>query len=409
MNEKILENWAKLVLKKGVNLKEGENLLIKGEHIHIGAALALEKEGYKLGAKIVLTELDHPESLKNRVTYQKDEYLAEAPTYTKSKIDAYVNEKWSTVMIGGMEHPHIYEDMDQTKNATITKKYRELTKSFSDARMCGECAWTVTALPTPNWAAQIFEQEPSEELTKKLWEVMIPIYRLDHADPAKAWDEHSKNLHDRCKFLDDSNIDHVHFTGPGTDLKIYMSSLSRWTGGEWEMEGSKNFLPNIPTEEVFTTPDFRKTTGKVSVTRPVNVLGNQVYGAWFEFKDGEVVDYGAKERKDMLDQFFKIDPKAKRLGEVALVDVESPIYKADKTFYSILFDENAACHIALGKGITMGIRGGDKMSKEELEAIGYNDSLLHTDFMIGSPEVSVTAITKDKKEIKIIDSGTFVI
>ncbi len=409
MNEKIFRNWARLVLKTGVNLQNGENLIIRGEQIQWEAAMALEIEAYKMGAKNIVTDLEHPQSLKNRVMYQKECYLEELPSYTKVKIDTCVAEKWSTIFIGGLEYPHLYEDMDQKKNAIITKKTREISKKFSDARMAGSCAWTVTALPTPNWAAQVFNKEPSDELTKKLWDIIIPIYRLDKDDPAAAWKNHSQSLHKRCKFLGDANLDHVHFTGPETDLKIYMSSKSKWMGGEWNMPGQKNFMPNIPTEEVFTTPDYRKTEGRVKVTRPVNVLGNQVYGAWFEFKNGEVVSYGAEDRKDMLDQFFNIDPKARRLGEVALVDVDSPIYKANQIFYSILFDENAACHIALGKGITMGVEGGDKMSESELASVGYNDSLLHTDFMIGSPEVSVTGFSTNGKRVEIIKAGKFVI
>ena len=411
MNKEIYEKYARLVLEAGINLQKGQNVRVAAEPVHWEFMLAFERIAYEMGARYVRLDIEHAASAINRSKYQKDEFLGYIPAYLPKTVESYVDERWALVRFDGPEDPEINSQMDQKRNAVNVKAMREVTSSLMEATGAKKCRWNVAALPSAKWAAKVMGGPANEETINKFWQVLIPILRLDQPDPVKAWKDHSKTLEARCKFLNDANLDHVHFTGPDTDLKIYLTAKSFWVGGAMLSEDKKIFFPNLPTEEVFTTPDFSKTHGKVKVTRPVKVLGEAVNGAWFEFDKGQVVNYGAADEKGkaLLTQYFEIDPQAKFLGEVALVDVSSPIYKSEKIFDSILYDENAACHIALGSGIAMAVKGGDDMSEEELKKEGCNKSLLHTDFMIGSEEVSVTGYDRNGKPIAVIKNGNFVI
>ena len=267
-----------------------------------------------------------------------------------------------------------------------------------DACGAGRIPWCVAALPTPEWAAKVMQREASDEAAEALWQTMLPILRLDREDPKAAWRENSDLTERRGIDLTSGNFEIYHFKGPGTDLKVYSNPNHVWEGGDLMSDAGHVFIPNIPTEEVFTTPDWRRTSGRASVTRPVEVLGANVDKAWFEFEGGRVVDYGASEGKEKLDAYFEIDEQARYLGEVALVDSSSPIFQSGKVFHNILYDENAACHIALGSGYPTAVKGGVDMNAEEQSAAGINQSILHTDFMIGSEEVNVIGIAADGTE-----------
>ncbi len=410
MYEKLLDKYADLILETGVKLKEGQNLLIAAEPVHWDFVALLEKKAYERGARYVRPELIHPKSKLARVNYSKKEYLDYIPSYFDKNIDTYVDENWSLISLNGMEEPEIYKEMDQERNSIMQRALLERSMKFSMARIAGNCRWNIAPVPTLKWASQVLGGDTSEQKLEEFWNILIPILKLDQENPIEAWQKHAETLHARRKFLNETNLDYLHFKGEGTDLKIYMNKLGNWMGGAFNSPYDKeNFIPNLPTEEVFTSPDFKKTQGKVKVTRPVEVLGNLVKEAWFKFKDGEVVDYGAKEGKELLEKYFSIDPQAKFLGEVALVDSASPIFKANKIFYSILLDENASCHIALGKGFSLCIQNGENMEEQELIDAGCNKSLLHTDFMIGSETIDVTGFLQNGNELPIIENGRFVI
>jgi len=228
-------------------------------------------------------------------------------------------------------------------------------------------------------------------------------------DPAGFWISHGAELAERAARLNRMRLDSVRFKGPGTDFEVGLAELSEWHGGPDTTRDGRVFCPNVPTEEVFTTPDCRRANGRVAFTRPVLVpiVGKIVEGGWLEFKDGKVVDHGARSGKDVLDTYLNIDEGTGSLGELALVDATSPVFLADRIFYNILFDENAACHIALGSAYAKCLRGGESMSEKELSAAGANSSSAHTDFMIGAPNVDVTGMTREGKEVEIISSGRF--
>ncbi len=409
MDKELLNRYADLILSVGINLQQGDNLLIRAEPIHLYFVDILEKLAYEKGARFIRFKMTASKSTLNRVSYQKEEYLDYIPSDYESTVDAYVDEGWCVISIEGMEDPDIFSEMDQERFAKMQKPLLEKSKKLMRAAMSGPTRWTIAPLPTPGWAAKVFAEKDSKASTEKLWQCLIPILRLNSDNPTKLWKEHLDGLKKRTDYLDSLQLDHLHFEGEGTDLKVYLGEKSCWIGGSLCHNGGLPFLANIPTEEVFSTPDFRKTNGRVQVTRPVKVSGKSVIGSWFEFKNGTVVDFGAQEGKAALEQFFKMDPNAKALGEVALVDVESPIFKTNKIFDSILLDENASCHIALGRGIPLAIVGGDKMDEEQLKDCGCNHSLLHTDFMIGSKQLKVTGIGRDGTKTVIIETGRFTI
>ncbi len=409
MDQKFLERYADLLLGMGVALDEGRALSIACEPVHWDFVNILIKKAYQAGAKYVKVDLQHALAGIYRANYSKEEYLSYVPPYFAAEIETFLDERWSLIRLDGKEDPDIYKMIDQERNGIITKATREVAKPLRNAVGSSKVSWTVAAVPTKAWAAKVMNMEPSDEAVEAFWEVLIPILRLDHEDPVQAWREHSDKLRRRSTFLTESQFDYFHFTGPDTDLKVYMNPRSQWEGGSSISEDGRVFFPNLPTEEVYTTPNFRKTEGRVKVTRPVSVLGDQVEGAWFEFKEGKVVDFGADYGKHIIEQYFEIDPNARYLGEVALVDENSPIARSGKIFHSILFDENASCHIALGSGYPSAIKDGDNLSEEEQREVGCNVSLLHTDFMIGSKDVDVTAYTHDGTAVPIIEKGSFVI
>lgn len=409
MEEQFLRNYARVILTVGVNLQDGQKLLISSEPVHWEFVTILAEEAYKMGAQFVRVEAQHPTLLKARVAHAKESTLDYIPTNLTVDQQTMIDERWALVHLDGMEDPNTFDALDQDRNVVIQKAGRMARRPLSAAMTAGVCSWVNVSVPTEKWAAQILGTNPSPEAVEELWKVFIPILHLDTADPVQSWQDHSDTLKKRGKILSDSRYDYIRFVGPDTDLKIGLTPKSVWAGGVFKSKEGHEFLPNLPTYEVFTTPNYKLAEGRVKVMRPVKVLGSTVENAWFEFKDGGVVDFGASKGRELLEKYFSIDEQSSYLGEVALVDIQSPIFQSGKVFNSILYDENAACHIALGRGLTTGLENGADMSEDELKALGCNMSLQHTDFMVGSPEVSVFGIKEGQPDVTIIKNGEFVI
>jgi aminopeptidase len=399
----MFRKYAKLVLESGVRFKEGQCLAIMGEPVHWELACEIEAEAYRLGAKLVEFDLMHMQSTVNRSLYQREAYLEYFPEFLRKRVSEQIDQRWSFIRLEGIDNPELAKKIDQKRNATTYRARRAITKPLTLAMLEGTCPWCIAPAATAGWARQIGLPDK-----QALWELLWPILRLDREDPGQAWGEQAATLARRTQALNELGIAELRFEGPGTDLRIFVNPLASWEGGGMRTREGTHFMPNLPTEEVYTVPEYRKTEGRVQTTRPVTVLGDQVRGAWFVFSGGRVTDYGAEEGKHLLDEYFGMDPKARFLGEVALVDRSSPIYRSGRIFQSILLDENAACHIALGSGFPSAMTGAPGKSEEELDALGCNKSLVHTDFMIGSESVSVVAHTRDGREVRIIREGNFV-
>lgn len=406
MNSEILNKYADLLLQVGVNVQKGQNVLIKTEPYHHHFANLLAEKAYQLGAKYVDMSFATPGLTKARLAYSTEENLSFVPEYVKAFSDEWAHKDSCLLNVRGSENPDWLADVDQDRNAIIAKAMSDVAEKMRKFAMSDFLKWNVCNVPTPAWGAKVFGGEASAENEKKLWESLIPILRLDQEDPVAAWRQNGEMLFNRANKLNELKLKAVHFKAPNTDLTVEIVNDCGWAGGKSLTPDGQVFVANLPTEEIFTTPNWRKTSGKVRVTKPVEVLGKTVENSWFEFKDGKVTDYGAEKGKEQLDTFFKIDEQARYLGEVALVDSSSPIYKSNTVFHSILLDENASCHIALGAGYTNDLAKED-LSKDQLSERGVNQSILHTDFMIGSDEMNVTGIGHDGTETPILKQGKF--
>lgn len=407
INEQLLRQYAQVILKVGVNLQPGKSVEINSEPVHADFLVILAQEAYKMGARFVRTEAKDPRLLKARIDHSDEQFLPMVPSYLEGELQKMIEESWCYVHIGGQKDPDVLKHVNKDRETVVTKANQKARMPLMHTMMTGKNHWTIAAMPTPGWAAKVFKTSPSDDACQRLWNTMVPILRLDQPDPLRAWTEHARTLVQRSETLNKLGLTSIRFKSPGTDLNVSMMEVGRWMAGNFTDPAGQTFIPNLPTEEVFTTPDFRKTEGKVRVTRPVRVLNDEVRDAWFSFKEGKVVDYGASHGKNLLEKYFSIDEQARYLGEVALVDVTSPIYRSQLIFENILFDENAACHMALGRGLPSTVKLDHEPKDDELMSLGCNMSLVHTDFMISSDETSVIGRKKDGGEVALIENGKF--
>lgn len=411
MNSEQLKKYYDLILSVGVNLYKGQCLLINGNINNAVQAYGLAEAAYSKGAKFVEVMLGSNELTKHRLEKSvDDEFLFYMPNYSISRMFEQVANDWAYVRFDNLEEFDVLKDVDAGKMSSMIKKEQEALKFMSKSISNSRTAWCIVAWPGPRWAARTLGKEESAETTAEFSDSLARVLRLDKPDPTEAWREHGNKLLQRAAKLTDMKLTGLRFEGPGTDLMISLNKNTFWKGGFTKAQNGRMFIPNIPTEEVFTTPDFRLTQGKVRVTKPVKVMEQQLNGIWFEFKDGKVVNAGAESGGHILEKFLETDAGARMLGEVALVDINSEVHKSGLIYNSILYDENAACHIALGRGIPMCFTNSDELlTHEDMITNGCNDSLVHLDFMIGSPEVSVNGLTEDGKEIPLIRSGAFTV
>ena len=404
MTDRQLDGLADLLLRVGVNLQSDQNLHISSEPHHWAFVNRVAERAYKLGARLVEATVPHPAFARTRIDHAAERHLGYVPDYVVSRYDGFVRDGTALLAVRGAEFPDLYRDVDQERQAAVQKAQRQRLHAFHEATGAARIPWSLTELPTPAWSAKVLGREDVDGL----WELLVPILRLDQPDPVAAWRDLAATLRRRADALGaDGGFRALRFEAPGTDLTVGLLDKGRWCGGAAHTPGGLDFMPNLPTEEVFTSPDFRATSGRARVTRPVEVLGHEVRGAWFEFENGVVTDYGAEEGKDRLDSYFGIDARARSLGEIALVDSASPIHRSDRVFHSILLDENAACHMALGSSYADTYDGGQDLVEDERYRLGLNQSLLHTDFMIGCDEIQVTGVRPGGGREPIIEAGRF--
>jgi aminopeptidase len=402
-----LKEYADVILASGVNLKKGQNLNIACSYGNYDFARLLGERAYGLGAGFVNIEIRDNYLLKARAANQNKTQLEYYPLFAQVHSAQLVSEEWAYINIDNTDESDVLKNADSDKLQTLTKTARKGRDILLSALMRDKTPWNIVAFPNDKWAAEVMGPGAKAE---ELWEVLKPILRLDTPDPVAAWKSHCRELQDRCNKLDKMNLASLRFTdGDGTDLTIGLIDNSKWDGGGGLLPDGRSFMPNLPTEEVFITPDRVLTEGFVKVRKPLQVLEVPVEGAWFRFKEGKVVEYGAEEGQEILEKFLTMDEGAKSLGEIALVDSSSKIAEAGYLFNSILFDENASSHMALGFGFPGSLDGGDAMTDDELKNAGCNTSLVHIDFMIGSADTLVVGLDKKGNETTIMKEGHFVI
>lgn len=405
MNQESLAGYARLLLKTGVNLQPGQKLDIGWEMAHRPFVEVLVDEAYRLGAAYVNLRLNTPQFVRARVEHSAPQHLDFVPGWMTGYWDELVKDDWAVISLTGPENPEALEGVDPSLTGRLQAALGSRREAYFEALTKSFFCWNVAAVPTDGWARQVLGPEARAD---DLWQVLTPILDLDTVDCAERWAVRIQALNRRCRRLQDAALTSIHFEGPGTDLTVGLMSKSRWRGGDEVTPRGRRFAPNLPTEEVFTTPDWRLTEGTVVCTRPVEVMGASVEGARFVFRQGRVVEASASKNQALLERYLGQDSQSNALGEVALVDGSSRIFQSGRIFHNILFDENAACHIALGSGYPDAVEGGREASSDELLSWGCNVSRVHTDFMIGGPEVSVVGRTVDGKILPLLDHGKFV-
>jgi len=320
--------------------------------------------------------------------------------------DSYAEDGAAVLSIRSTD-PDLLKDIDPTRVANANKAGAQAMKNFRKYTMNDKITWSIISIPTGAWAQKIFPNETQERAIEKLWDAIVNIVRVDKEDPIGAWDNHNKTLETAREILNKKNYQKLHFRSPETDLEIELPKGHIWKGGSAISEKGITFNPNMPTEEVFSLPHKYGVNGTVSSTKPLNYGGSLIDNFSLTFKDGKVVDYKAEQGADTLKHLLDTDEGARRLGEVALVPHESPVSQSGLIFYNTLFDENASCHIALGKAYPTNLEGGSDMSNEELDQHGVNDSLTHVDFMIGSEELDIDGVMQDGTTEPVFRNGTW--
>ena len=406
MNKDLLEKYAEVIVKVGLNLQEGQRLFIAAGLNTAPLIREVTAKAYQNGAPLVTVLWDDEELKKIRHQYAPRDSFEEFPEWVARGILENAERGDAYLSVTGLD-PDLLAGFDPELIAlelkTRAKHYKPALNLISN----GGVQWTVVCPPTPKWAAKIFPDLSEEEAEEKLWGVMEKLCRLDYDDPVTAWQQHLSDLSKRHDYLNNMQFETLHFRGPGTDLKVGMPKDHIWKGGSGKTQGGVDFTANLPTEEVFSMPHKDRVEGTVHSTKPLNYFGNLIEDFSLTFEKGRVVDFSAKKGEETLRKMLESDENAKQLGEVALVPYYSPISESGLIFFNTLYDENAACHLALGSAYRINIKDGVKMSDEELDAAGVNDSLIHVDFMIGSDKVDIDGITPDGSVIPLMKKGAW--
>lgn len=404
---KTLENYADLIIKVGVNLKKGQGLEIACPVEKHDFARALAKAGYKAGAKIVKIRWMDEEIEKLNYQYASLETLTDIPKYEIDSRNYLVENGFCRVAVSA-EDPSAFKNLDAQKIGEVAKARAKAYKKYFDVVMANGIRWCVVSVPTLNWAKQVFPnaKDPEKQLELAIEKTM----RLDSDNPTMAWEEHIKTLEKRAEYLNKMDFEYIRFkNGLGTDLTVGLADGHKWLSANELAKDGVNFVANMPTEEVFTAPHRLKVDGVLKSAMPLCENGQVIDDFTITFKKGKIVCYSAKKGYDTLKQLIETDQGTLHLGEIALIGKNSPIAQSGILFYNTLFDENASCHLAIGKAYPTTVWGGESMTKSQLKSRGVNDSNEHVDFMIGTPDLLVTGIKKDKTEVNLFTDGEWTI
>ena len=406
MNDKL---YAELIVNKALNIKDGSILRIKANTENLPFAREVAKMAYEKGAAEVKVNIRDEALERLNMEHMSEERLEHFGEYNLDEAVDYAEDGCFYLSITGGD-PDLFKGIDPKRIAKRSKAVGKVMKPSMKYTMNDMNSWCVVGYPTVKWAKKVFPDLSDEEAVEKLKEAIFKTVRLDREDPMAAWDEHLEKLESRGKKLHELQLDRLHYkTAKGTDLTIGLPEGHVWMGAVSEDDRKNIFLPNLPTEEIFTAPDKNRIDGVVYSTKPLNLSGTIVDEFKVVFEKGKAVEVSAKHGEQNLKDLIKTDEGSSSLGEVALVSVESPINRSGLIFMNTLFDENASCHLAFGAAYPTCLKGGDKMTEEELEKHGINDSQEHVDFMVGDETLEIVGYDKEGKEYKIFENGDFVI
>ncbi|HEX7063919.1 MAG TPA: aminopeptidase [Bacillales bacterium] len=404
--ESKLEKYAELLVKVALNIQDGQKLRINAAIENADFVRKITRKAYQAGAKKVYANLYDP--MIKRITFEEapEEGLGEFPQWEVQAYQELIDEGGALLEIAALD-PDLLNGIDPERIAISRKAAGKVMGRFKDAQTNGDISWCIASVPSQNWAAKIFPDLNSEEQVEALWEQIFYTTRVDKEDPVAAWKEQIQNLQEKADYLNSKQLKKLHYKASGTDLTIQLADEHLWKAASFTTKKGIRFLPNVPTEEVFTMPHKNGVSGTVSSTKPLNYGGNLIENFSLTFEDGKVVDYQAEKGYESLKSILETDEGARRLGEVALVPHDSPISNSELIFFNTLFDENASCHIALGNALLLNIKDAENQSKEELAEKGFNQSIAHVDFMIGSADLDIDGENDEGEAIPVFRNGNW--
>ena len=399
--------YAELILKAGLGFKKGMCISITAEIEAYPFARKVAEKAYEMGAKYVYIEPRDLYLQAVRTNTQNKEDIGYYPDFLKAYDRERVNEKWGRISIDSTESFDALKSANQEMNLIYTRENRKATEIYHNAVINHTIPWVVICVPGIKWAKKTLGENASVD---DMWDLVASILFLDEDDPVKKWFELTAEMKKRRTAFNNLKIKELHYTAKGTDFTVGFNDNAVWMGGEQVMEDGTVFIPNLPTFEIYTAPDYKTANGYITTKRPVNVQGDKVEEATFHFENGKVIKVSAKNGQKAIENYLNIDEGSPCVGEIALVDNASPISMSKKIFTSILYDENASCHIALGSAYPDCVKGGKQADTDEKKhALGLNTSIEHTDFMVGDETLSITATLKDGTQKQIMKNGLFVI
>jgi aminopeptidase len=407
MKKTVLKNYARLLARMGINVQRGQEVFIYAELDQPEFVRTLTEECYRAGASRVFVEWGDSAITRLHIKHRSQAVLSELTSFEKDKWE-YQAEKLPCKLYLMSEDPDALAGIDQKKYATAQQAKMKVIKPLRD-QMENRYQWCIAAVPGEKWAKKIFPELSRSAAVEKLWEAILSTSRATE-DPIAAWEQHNDDLAARCKTLNDLGIRELHYTASnGTDLRVSLMDESIFMAGGEETLNHVFFNPNIPSEEVFTSPKRGAAEGIVYASRPLSYNGQLIENFSVRFEGGRAIEVHAEKNESLLREMIGMDEGAAYLGECALVPYDSPIRQSEILFYNTLFDENAACHLALGRGFNNCVRDYEKYTNEEIKALGVNDSIIHEDFMIGTKDLSIVATTRDGKEVQIFRDGNWAI
>lgn len=405
MKKTVLRNYARLIAEVGVNVQKGQEVFIAADLDQPEFVRMLVEECYKRKAKKVVVDWNYQPLQKTHARYQSLKTMSTMPNYVEARWQHYVQTIPCRIYLLS-EDPDGMRGVNQEKLLKSQQKLFPLIKGYRD-QLENKYQWCIAAVPGAAWAKKLFPSMRTSQAVEKLWQAIVETARVTD-DPIEAWRAHNEDLQARCRHLNSLGIRELHYrSANGTDLTVGMIPEAVFCGGsEISLQGI-TFNPNIPTEECFISPQKGKAEGIVYATKPLSYQGQLIDGFWIRFHEGRAVEWGAEQNEELLTKLIEMDEGAAYLGECALVPFDSPINRTGLLFYNTLFDENACCHLALGRGFADTIDGFEDKTLDECRKLGVNDSQIHEDFMIGSEDLSIDAVCADGSTAAIFRDGTW--
>ena len=406
MKKTILRKYARLTARTGAAVQKGQPVVIYAAVDQSEFALMVVEEAYRAGASKVRVEWLSQPLTKLHFRHQSLKNLSTVSAWVEEREKEFCRELPAVIHILS-DDPDGLKSVNKEKMQKVRQNRYKVLKKYRDESE-NKYQWSLVAVPSPEWAKKVFPGERTSSAMKKLWEAILKSVRItEDNDPVEEWDRHNKAFAEKCAFLNNGKFDYLHFkSANGTDFTCKLIPQGKWLGGGERTLSGVYFNPNMPTEEVFTSPLKGECEGRLVSTKPLSYQGQLIEDFYIDFKQGKAADWDAKKGRDVLEKIITADENAGMLGELALVPHDSPISNSGILFYNTLFDENASCHVALGSGYTNTLDGYENLTKEECHKLGINDSMVHVDFMIGAPDLAITGY-KDGVATPIFKNGNW--